>query len=85
MDGVSLESQQEVRRAPGPWEKRSSGFRTSGRVLGFAWRAPDAVEERPDRNRRVGAVAHRDELERVGPQLRELLRQITHVTERNGT
>lgn len=31
------------------------------------------------------AGVHRDELDRVGPQLRELLRQITRATERIGT
>jgi DNA-binding MarR family transcriptional regulator len=31
------------------------------------------------------AGVHREELERVGPQLRELLRQITRATERNET
>ena len=38
-------------------------------------------------SRVLGRLAgiHRDELERVGPQLRELLRQITRATERNGT
>jgi DNA-binding MarR family transcriptional regulator len=38
-------------------------------------------------SRVLGRLAgiHRDELDRVGPQLRELLRQITRATERNGT
>jgi DNA-binding MarR family transcriptional regulator len=31
------------------------------------------------------AGVHREELGRVGPQLRELLRQITRAIERNGT
>lgn len=35
----------------------------------------------------LGCLAgyHRDELQRIGPQLRELLRQITRAIERNGT
>jgi len=38
-------------------------------------------------SRVLGRLAgiHRDELERVGPQLRELLRQITRATARNAT
>ncbi|MFO1364793.1 MAG: MarR family transcriptional regulator [Burkholderiales bacterium] len=60
---------------------------------GLLARAPSSVDARKvnlrltARGARVlGRLAdiHRHELERVGPQLRELLRQITAATERNG-